>query len=366
MGMENTRCYPALQREAPERTWLNGARWDLTWLIGSAAIVPVTLFFVWLGVSSDVMNLVVTLLFGGPHVFATFLTTYLDPGYRRGHRWTLVALAVLVPAFVIFMTLAHFQVLMSFFIFAASLHVLQQNAYLADLYRARAGRRDSLVSRLLDYGVLFLSFYPIASYKLVHDDFMLGNIRILIPSIAKSALTYQALSSAFVVVLSAWMLKSVMEWKRGLLNGPKTVLIALTSSIAFLVPAAASGTRLELAFQTVNVWHSIQYLSLAWLALALRKQEAGERPRLLDLVSGLGKPTWRFYALCFAFTSALLGVIVLVRWTDPLRLSTEQYYYMSVLSVLFIHYAFDGYFFLVGNREGIDQSRVPLAFPSAS
>ena len=38
-----------------------------------------------------------------------------------------------------------------------------------------------------------------------------------------------------------------------------------------------------------------------------------------------------------------------------------QYYYMTIFSVLFIHYAFDGYFFLVSNRKDGNPDDLPLA-----
>jgi hypothetical protein len=349
------------ERRSVPGLWIESARWDLTWLIGSAVVVPLSLVFVWAGVSSDLMNLVVTLLAGGPHVFSTFLVTYLDPEYRRRHGLRLALVALGVVAFVVFMTIGHFQILLSFFIFAASFHVLQQNAFLADLYRGRSRSEKGVLSRSIDYALLFLSFYPIASYKLVRDDFMLGEIRILIPRAVQSGITVLAVSALFGAAALLWTGKTILEWRRGTLNVPKAILIALTSAIAFLVPAAAGGTRLELAFQTVNVWHSIQYLGIIWLVLAVAKRKRRNLPRFLSSVSGPGMPTARFYAACLAFTSVLLGIVILLRRTDPLHLSGAQYHYLTIFSVLFIHYAFDGYFFLVSSlgRAGVAES--PLA-----
>lgn len=351
------------------RTWLNGRGWDLTWIVGSSVVVPISLILVWAGIPSDLMNLAVTLLVGGPHVFATFLVTYLNPDYRRRHGVALLLVAGGVLTFVVFMTLHHFQALMSFFIFAASFHVLQQNAYLADLYRARGGSRERPASRLLDYAILFLSFYPIASYKLVRGDFMLGDILIVIPSVFKCDATVMTVCALFGVVALLWISKTLLEWRRGALNVPRAILVGATSLIAFLVPAAASGTRLELAFQTVNVWHSIQYLAIVWLVLAAKKRSSGQKlSPFLAAVSGEGRPTALFYATCLVFTSLLMGIIVLLRLTDPLKLSTPQYYYMTVFSVLFIHYAFDGYFFMNSARKARNPEDFPLATlrPAAS
>ena len=346
-------------------TWINGRRWDLAWLIGSGAVVPLGLVAVRAGVSADWINLAVTALVGGPHLFATFVATYLDPGFRRAHGRALAAVSVLVPAFVVAMTWWNFQVLLSVFIFAASLHVLQQNAYLADVYRRRAGRAEPAWSRAVDVGLLFVSFYPIASYKLVRNDFLMGEVPILIPSLARTPFTYQAVWAAFVLLLAAWLAKSVVEGRRGLLNIPKTVLIGVTTSIAFLVPAAAGGERLELAFQSVNAWHSIQYLAIIWVILKVRKERGTSPSRLVARLSGPGGATALFYGLVLGVSAALLFLAAgLARW-DPLGFTSGQYYYMSILSFLFIHYALDTWLFFAAGRAAAKPDEIPLAAAAA-
>jgi hypothetical protein len=346
-----------------QSVWLNGARWDRTWLLGTAAVIPLTLLLVWGGISSDALNLIVTLMAGGPHVFSTFLTTYLDPDYRRRHGWGLAAVALIIPPTVAYLTVHHFQELMSFFIFAASFHVLQQNSYLADAYRRRQGRPEPLWSRLLDYAVLFLSFYPIASYKLVRDDFKLGDVLIAIPGFVKNDATVVAIGVLFGAAFLGWTIKSLREWRLGVLNRPKTLLILATSMIAFWIPAMASGTRLELAFQSVNTWHSLQYLGLTWLVLKIRKSEGRTSSAFMSKISGEGRPTWYFYGLCIVFTIAQLLVIFTLRVTDPLHLQGIQYHYMGVFSVLFIHYAYDGYFFFAARGESATPENVPFVLP---
>ena len=95
--------------------------------------------------------------------------------------------------------------------------------------------------------------------------------------------------------------------------------------------------------------------------LAAAKRKRQNLPRFLSSLSGPGLPTARFYVACLAFTAMLLGIIIMLHRTDPFRLSGPQYYYMTIFSVLFIHYAFDGYSFLMSSlgRAGAVQS--PLA-----
>lgn len=350
---------------AARRTWIVSPRWDLGWLIGSAIVVPLVLALTWAGASSALINLGVTALVGGPHLFSTFLATYLDPRFRRSHRGILAAITILVPAFVVTMTFWNFQALLSVFIFAASAHVIQQNGYLADLYRRRGSPSEPAGHRWIDYGLLAVCFYPIAGYKLVHDDFRLGGVTILLPGFLKHDATWQLTWAAFVVFGLLWIAKSVAEARAGRLNAPKTLLIGFTAAIAFLVPACASGPRLELAFQSVNMWHSIQYLGIVWIVLKLRRERGLLEGRFVRRLAGGPGACWLFYGTCFGLSVALLLVIAGLVRVDPFGLQAEQYYYMTILSGLLVHYALDGYLFAVSNLARVDPERVPFAAPAS-
>jgi len=345
--------------------WLGGLRWDATWLIGSAAIVPLVLLFVWAGVPNDLLNLGVTTIVGGPHLFATYSATYMDPRFRRSHRPMLFLVSILVPVGVVWMTLYDFQALMSFFIFAASLHVLQQNAYLADVYRRRGALPERKGARWVDYAFLGLSFYPIASYKLVNGVFRLGDIEILIPPFFRTEATYWVVGIVFAILAAAWVTKTIDERRRGVLNVPKTVLIGVTASIAFTVPLAAGGERLELAFQSVNAWHSIQYLGLVWFIQSLRKQRGQIESPFVRSLFGAGRGGGRYYGFCFVASVTLLAAMVVLSRVDPFGLGAavafNRYYYMGVLSCLLIHYALDAWLFMAASFGAAKAEGVPYA-----
>lgn len=344
--------------------WLGGLRWDATWLIGSAVIVPLVLLFVWAGVPNTLLNLAVTTIVGGPHLFATYTATYMDPRFRRSHTPMLVLVSILVPAGVVFMTLYDFQALLSFFIFAASIHVLQQNAYLADVYRRRGGLPERSWARWIDYAFLGLSFYPIASYKLVNGAFRLGETEILIPPVFRTEATYWTVGIVFAVLAAIWVWKTIDERRRGVLNVPKTVLIGVTAGIAFTVPLCAGGQRLELAFQAVNAWHSIQYLGLVWFIQQMRLRRGQMES---SFAQALFKPrsAGRYFGFCFLTSVSLLGAMIVLSRVNPFGLNAEvafdRYYYMGILSCLLIHYALDGWLFAAASFRGASSTRVPYA-----
>jgi hypothetical protein len=245
-------------------------------------------------------------------------------------------------------------------------HVLHQNAYLTDIYRKRAGHPEPLWSRLVDYGLLMISIYPIAAYKLVYSNFLLGDVQILIPSFLMVPATYWAVWAVFAVFLFSWILKTATEYRQGRLNGPKTLLIGVTTVIAFSIPLSASGERLELAFQSVNAWHSIQYLGIVWYIQKVRKERGLIESHLVARICGGGRAAWYFYGFCLLVTLVLFGVLVSAASLDPLGLSFQQYYYMGVLSCLLIHYVLDGYLFTISNQTGARPEQIPYTVPSVA
>jgi len=346
--------------------WIHTRRWDLTWIVGSALVVPIVLAVMWAGASSAAINLGVTVLVGGPHLFATYLAALTDSRFRRSRARILLTVAVLGPAVAICGVLFNFQILLSVFLFSASVHVLHQNAYLTDIYRAKSGGPGTVWPRLIDYGLLMFSIYPVAAHKLVQGNFMLGEIEILIPGFLKSQLTCRTVWIVFAFFLAAWLAKTVAEYRSGRLNGPKTLLIGVTTVIAFLVPAAAGGARLELAFQSVNAWHSIQYLGLVWYVQNVRKNRGLIESAQIAKLSGTGVPAAYFYGACLLTTLTLLAVLVALNRIDPFRwlgitVSFQQYYYMGMLSCLLIHYAIDGYLFTISNRRDATVETSPYA-----
>jgi len=208
-----------------------------------------------------------------------------------------------------------------------------------------------------------VSIYPLAAYKLVRGDFTLGETRILIPQLLLVPATYYTVFTVFGLLLAAWLTKTALEWRRGIVNRPKTLLIAVTTLVAFAVPMVEQGGKLELAFQGVNAWHSIQYLGIVWLIQKVRTEQGLVGSRAVRWMSVPGRP-WRFWGGCFAVTSAVLvGVAVLAR-VDPWHLRFEQYYAMFVLSPLLVHYVVDAYIFATALGKKSTPDTMPYVVPA--
>src|ERR671914_1465203 len=90
--------------------WLRSRNCDLTFLILSAALVPIPLLmYHGLGISQTAVNLVVAGLVGGPHLYSTFTYTFMEPSYRRRHRRFMLA-SLAIPVIVTAMAFIDLQI----------------------------------------------------------------------------------------------------------------------------------------------------------------------------------------------------------------------------------------------------------------
>ncbi len=338
----------AMTATTREPGWIYNRKWDLTLIIFSAVLVPLPFLVSWVAQVTgwltqnqaiDLINIVVSVLIGGPHLFSTVSYTFLDRDFRTKHKgYSLLALAI--PPVVIYLGITHYTTLITFFFTWASLHVLHQIIYLTDCYRERGGVAEQKWSRLVDYGLILTGLYPIGIYKLSLEQFKVGGVVLPFPAFLKPYPLAALAGAVFAVFLIAWLVKTAAEFREGRGNVPKTLLIAITTVVSFCLPM---GSNLDVLFQGYNTWHSFQYLFLLWMINRLRDQrgELGDGlMRRLVRRKGMGA-----YYMCFvAATLVTVLLTMIVRAITPL--STDQSYFIVVLSCLLMHYYFDHFLFV--------------------
>jgi hypothetical protein len=371
--------------------WLRSATWDLSFLILSIviAVVPYSIYLIFGGKAfhtaeipgtpayhaRTLVNTLVAVFVGGPHMYATFTRTVLDRQFLR-RRVAFIASSFLIPFAVITMVVATYQTyvwLLSIFFTVASVHALHQIVWLTSAYTKKARRPLSLASQLIDYGVVITSIYPIAAWKMVQGRFKIGPMMLKHNEIMAGQWWMAYLSFAvFAVLLGVFVIKTVQEYHEGCFNIPKTLLISLTVVLMFLTPLFPN---MDTSFQGVNIWHSFQYLVLTWHANKLREEQTGKRIGFLHVLGegiegsrsqggsrltlgalrGLRKidrgTGWTtYYLLCMAMLilSPVLIAGTKVLWPhlhEGLPGGDEAYAYIGILSILLVHYAQDALLF---------------------
>lgn len=312
------------------------------------------------------VDLLVTALIGGPHLFATYTMTFMEPRFReRYKRYTWGAL--LMPIIVVTLAIVNLTLLVTIFFFWASVHVIHQALYIADSYRNKDPRWRNVnvnkwrrYSQIIDYGLLMTSLYPIATFKFTGTPLWFGNTNIsergfetggrvlLFPDFLKQEWFAYLATAGFFTMLILFISKTVWEYRNRLFHGPKTLHMSLAALLFFITPIM---NNLDVAFQGLNVWHSFQYLAVVLYLNRLR----AERGLIgSQFVSNLSKKGSSLYWLCFAFTVGAALVYLLVRfivtatgvWADdPVQIHYFSFYSV-ILSALLVHYYFDHFLFL--------------------
>ncbi len=353
-----------------QSAWLRSRSWDLKWITFSVILVPVP-YLIYLSITSlphlfqpiadtfgttlddlsrNLVNTVVALLVGGPHMYATFTRTALNHEFAQLHRKFLWS-SLLIPVVVTVLALANLTALLTLFFMWASIHVLHQIIYIVELYYQKQPSEQSMFTRLADYGVVLTALYPVAAWKIANGTFQIGlnDINAVVGSVVPLGPWIVWLAGgAFGFALLAWLVGNWQDWRQGRLFWPKVLFILVTVVVAFLVPGLGN---LDTAFQGMNVWHSFQYLALTWMLNNLR-EERGELKAspLVERLSG-EKAVKKYYLFNIALTFAdvVLALVIFAVLRGVLGLAFDyafdRSYYIAVLSFLWIHYYHDHYLF---------------------
>ena len=348
--------------------WLRNKRWDLFFLTLSVVVVPLPYVFYLLGVhlgveddvSRNLVNFFVAVAIGGPHMMSTFLRTGLDERFKERYP-TLIRSSIIIPVIVISLAFLNLSLMLTFFFFWASLHVLHQVTYIVELYNHKEAnfvRRSSLgaFSRLTDYAIVLTSLFPIAMWKISQGSFEIGqnDLGEAIPDLfqqPENPWFFVLVSLIFGAALVAYVAKSIYEYYHGILNLPKFAFVSLTVIVAFLTPLLPN---LDTAFQGLNTWHSFQYLAITFYIIKIR-QMVGDLDESAPLVARFSRRTTDARAL-YGFSAALLiGSAVIFALVYALagivrpgidgNSHFDIAYYTAILSFLWIHYYHDHFLF---------------------
>mgnify|MGYP005842582963 CR=1 FL=1 len=346
--------------------WLRDKKWDLLFITFSVIVVPLP-YLVYLfgrdilGIDDDtsrnMVNGFVAIAIGGPHMMSTFLRTGLDNTFKRNYPM-LVRSSIIIPVIVISLAFLNLTLLLTVFFFWASIHVLHQVTYIVELYNHKEARyvRQSAVSlpaRMIDYAIILTCLFPIAAYKIANGQFLIGtnDLGKAIPDFFEQAWFFVAMSGVFAVALTAYVVKTVNEYRQGILNVPKTMFIVITCLVCFFTPLLPN---LDTAFQGLNTWHSFQYLAITFYIIKIR-QQYGNLDKDAPLVARFSAQTkdskglYMLSTLLLTGSAVIFGLVYVLTGIvkpniDPLA-HFDTAYYTAILSFLWIHYYHDHFLF---------------------
>lgn len=328
-------AFPRTFGSVGKTVWINNRGWDISLLFVSCLFVFATYALYRAGLERLYVNMAVTLLVGGPHMFSTYTRTAMEPRFIRRYPMLFFGSITLIPAFVIITGIVAFPVLLTAFFIVASIHVAEQFSYIAAAYARKAGFEVSNLNRMLDASLILMSLHMPALYLATQGNFFIGEQRLLFPAVLEMQVVWLGAVVTWAALLVAFIWRTGNEVSNGLIVWPKLLFIAITVPIALYIPTLEN---LDVAFQGMNAWHSFQYLALIWFISRVR-HDANEVS--LDFVIRLTRKGAfpLFYGFCFALTVGSAAVIMVL--SRVIGFPYEQSYYLVVLSFLLIHYAFD-------------------------
>ena len=348
--------------------WLRNRRWDLFFITLSVVVVPLPYLLYLLGVrlgidddaSRNLVNFFVAVAIGGPHMMSTFLRTGLDERFKERYP-TLIRSSIIIPVIVISLAFLNLSLMLTFFFFWASLHVLHQVTYIVELYNhkeAKFVRKSALspIARLIDYAVVLTSLFPVAMWKISQGAFEIGqnDLGEAIPDLfqqPENPWFFVLVTVVFGAALLSFLVKTLYEYRHGILNMPKFAFVSLTVIVAFLTPLLPN---LDTAFQGLNTWHSFQYLAITFYIIKIR-QMVGDLDDNAPLVARFSRRTADSRAL-YGFSAVLLvgsaAIFILVYALAGIvkpgidgNTHFDIAYYTAILSFLWIHYFHDHFLF---------------------
>lgn len=370
--------------------WLRTRRWDLMYITFSVIVVPLPYLVYlllraanpadpgWDDWSRNLVNAFVAVAVGGPHMMSTFLRTGLDDSFKKRYPM-LIRSSIIIPIVVVSLAFLNLTLLLTVFFFWAALHVLHQVTFIVELYnhkettQVRRGSAVTPLARGIDYAVILTCLFPMAAFKISQGSFDIGvnDLTRVIPEFFQQAWFFYTMTVVFLTAVVAFIIKSIREYRDGILNVPKTTFIAFTVVIAFVMPALPN---LDTAFQGLNTWHSFQYLAITFYIIKIKAAYGGlEKSAPLVARFSKGKDSRGLYllsaimllgsALVFAVVYALAHIITpqpgLLTQGIPYEQALGNWrfdvaYYTAILSFLWIHYYHDH--FLFTDFESLDDA----------
>jgi hypothetical protein len=339
---------------------LRSTAFDRLFVAGGAWLVPIPILAFYLlrslgcttATAEDLVTLLVMVPIGGPHVFATYTRTFLNPRFAREDR-LLFALALVVIATVAGAAVASaffdvvlagsppLRYVLTFFFFWAGVHIVQQNSYVAACLAEKAPpRAPPRWWGGVDYAVMLLAMYPASLFRMSMVDtadatmrsadpgalatqamlglgfapqfvddyvFRIGRVAPILPDWLRSPSVWIGVTVAFAASLVLFAIKTRRELATGTLIKSRFQLVLCMAVLGAAVPLFPN---LDSAFQGLNAWHSFQYLGILWL-MNKKSQARGEiKNRAFDLIMAPDHGR-RFYGAALLATVTMLAIVFL-------------------------------------------------------
>ena len=267
------------------------------------------------------------------HVIATFTRLAFDTESFRRHRFLVLGLPLaLAPAVLGIARWFGTDALMTVYFYWQWFHYTRQSYGIERLYWRKAGGGDA--GATLNAGLLYATAVWGLANRSAQGMPFFGQRLFWIP-VPPAAV--QAMGIAVAVILGAWVLARIQEYRQGRLRIAHTLFIGSHVVLFFVAYIVLAGVTP--GWLVVNVWHNAQYLLIVWLFNANRFK-AGVDPQHRFL-STLCQPSYvALYAVTLVAFSALVYVPIHL-WLRGLVILNLPAAFVVYQIINFHHYTSD-------------------------
>ena len=282
---QSTLAAASSPRASRRELWLFSAPVDLSVFLGSAVVA---LSALWIGARAGVLNdrtpewtwIPAVLLIDVAHVWSTGFRVYFDAEELKRRPW----LYTLTPVLGLIIGMALYSegelIFWRVLAYLAVFHFIRQQYGWVMLYRARVGERGRL-GYWLDTSVIYLAtVYPLIYWHahlprefwwFLTNDFLPASAWTVLETIVRPI---------YVVLLSAYVLRSIYRWVVKRQMNPGKDIVVLTTAACWYTGIIAFNS--DYAFTVTNVIiHGVPYLALLYWYARTRRPRAGGVYRFL-------------------------------------------------------------------------------------
>jgi hypothetical protein len=289
--------------------WLRGATFDLSYILGIAAIALCTGAIVVM--QPRLFPLIIFLdlwLLGYHHVISTFTRLAFDRDSFLENRFLVIGLPPLV---LIGVTLAWMVigawVIPTVYLYWQWFHYTRQSYGIARIYK-RKGNPAAILDDRLTQAMLYL----IPFWGILHRSYQAPEKFLWMPvkTLPVPALLVIVVGIASVVTIAWWSLQQLRALAKGQLVFGHTLYI-LSHAVIFvtgyiLIPDINQGWLI------VNIWHNLQYILLVWMFNNNRfKTGIDARHRFISTISQRKKVTV-YFTVCLGISTAVYLTLYLL------------------------------------------------------
>ena len=313
--------------------WVRGPSFDLTLIIGAAALAVASGLIV--GLRPDLFPFVLFLdvwFLGYHHVIATYTRLVFDSDSLREYRHLVTWVPVAVAAISVFALYAFGAwLLATTYFYWQWFHYTRQSYGIARVYQLKAGLRQTRWDTLIVYLIPFAGILHRSAgqpEKFIGMRFWAAPVP---PMLANFVL------GVAIVLSLIWCVQHALGWLKG--KVPTAYLLYMYSHLGIFFVGYVAISTLDFGWLVLNIWHNTQYVLFVWHFHNRRFRNQTDPKHLFLSRLTTNENVCLYFGFCLLLSTAFyFGVERLLRSFNVGVLSVVVLFFMVVN---FHHYIVD-------------------------